>query len=154
MAIFWYGARFLLFGVRWGVNSQFYLLDPIVKLLVPAKQFAPCPGEVPTACDLRYCHANKVGLKEGVTPWGYMWCLELSKPHASWQYFLVCEYGILSVDAGIGLLDVENTSELELEHCKLGRGATAVVSQCDCWSCGAGGVVRCNSKSYGECCSA
>ena len=36
--IFWYGARFLLFGIRWGVNSTFALVDDILAAIVPLKR--------------------------------------------------------------------------------------------------------------------
>ena len=59
--IFWYGARFLLFGVRWGVNSTFALANPILAAIVPSERWVSCPSDDLRECDLRFCHASRVG---------------------------------------------------------------------------------------------
>ena len=58
--IFSYGARFLLFGVRWGVNSTLAGVDLLLRPLEPSKQWVPCPAWDRRECHLQYCHAHKV----------------------------------------------------------------------------------------------
>ena len=60
--IFWYGARFVLFGVRWGVNSTFAMAGPVLTGLAPSWRWVPCPSADLRECGLRFCHANGVGI--------------------------------------------------------------------------------------------
>jgi hypothetical protein len=58
-AILGYAARFLLYGVRWGVNSTFAMADPALSRLVPSSQWATCAGADPAACNLRGQYAQQ-----------------------------------------------------------------------------------------------
>ena len=59
--IFWYGARFLLFGVRWGVNSTFAMAGPVLAGITPSRRWVFCPSNDRRECDLRFCHPSGVG---------------------------------------------------------------------------------------------
>lgn len=64
--IFWYGGRFLFYGVRWGVNSTFFLAEPLVRSITPEKRWVQCPAAEPRACEIQYCYTDK-GRQQNVT---------------------------------------------------------------------------------------